>query len=295
MSPPEQPAPSLTGTIVMATRDREDILPGTLQRLLSLPDGWPVIVVDDASTDDTADMVRDRFPEVELIRLPSSEGACARNIGVATADTDLVAFADDDSWFAPGSLTSAAERFAAHHDLGLVAARCIVEPMGTDDPVSTAQATSPLPWSPPGRSIMGFLACTAVVRRSAFLDVGGFHPVLGFLGEEELLALDLRAAGWRLVHVPEVVAHHHPGQVSTPRAGRRARMLRNAALTRWMRRPLPVALAATARLAVDAPRDPESRHALGGLVRRLPVALADRRPVPADVESDIRTVERSQP
>lgn len=286
MSPPE-PA----GTIVMATKDRATIVPGTIERLQALPDGWPVIVVDDASTDGTADVIRERFPDVQVIRLPESRGAGARNIGVATAATEIVAFADDDSWYAPGSLTAAAAHFDAHADLGLVAARCIVEPSGRVDPVSEAQAGSPLAWSSPGPAVMGFLACTAIVRRRAFLDVGGFHPVIGFLGEEDVLAMDLRTAGWRLAYVDEIVAHHHPGQVPGGREGRRPLQMRNRVLSTWLRRPLPIALVATAELIAAAPRDRDARRALVGVAGRMPAALADRRPVPAHIESDIRTLE----
>jgi GT2 family glycosyltransferase len=277
----------------MATRDRASIVPSTLDRLLALPDGWPVIVVDDGSTDGTADVVRQRFADVRVIRLPRSRGACARNIGVEAAHTDLVAFADDDSWYAPGALDAAAAHFADHPDIGLLAARCIVEPRRRVDPVSEVQADSPLPSAPPGPSILGFLACTAIVRRPAFLDVGGFSGVIGFVGEEEVLAMDLRAAGWRLVHVPHIVAHHHPGEVVGGRSGRRCLELRNRVLARWLRRPLPVALRATARLAIAACGDRHAGRALAGVAHRLPAALADRRPVPADVESDIRTLEAS--
>jgi hypothetical protein len=49
---------------------------------------------------------------------------------------------------------------------------------------------SPLPRQPdlPGPPVLGFVACGAVVRRSAYLAVGGFSPVVFFLGEETLLA-----------------------------------------------------------------------------------------------------------
>lgn len=284
---PREPA----GTIVMATKDRASIVPGTLDRLLALPDRWPVIVVDDASTDGTADVVRERFPDVQVIRLPESRGAGARNVGVATAATEVVAFADDDSWYAPGALSAAAGHFDAHADLGLLAARCIVEPTGRVDSVSEEQARSPLASAGPGPSIMGFLACTAVVRRRAFLEAGGFHPVIGFLGEEEVLAMDLRTTGWRLAYADDVVAHHHPGQVTSGREGRRPLQMRNRVLSAWLRRPLAVALAATGELLAAASRDADARRALVGVAQRMPAALADRRPVPAHVETDIRTLE----
>jgi GT2 family glycosyltransferase len=62
----------------------------------------------------------------------------------------------------------------------------------------------------PGPPLLGFIACGAVVRRDAFLEVGGFDARLGVGGEEELLALDLAARGWGLAYVDEVVAHHYP-------------------------------------------------------------------------------------
>ena len=65
-------------------------------------------------------------------------------------------------------------------------------------------AAAPLGRDPdlPGPSILGFLACAVVVRRSAFLDVGGFDDVVFFGGEEERVALDLAAAGWGLATCP---------------------------------------------------------------------------------------------
>ena len=70
--------------------------------------------------------------------------------------------------------------------------------------------------------VLGFLAGASVVRRHAVLDVGGFEPRFFLGGEEQLLAIDLRAAGWCLAYVDDVVVHHHP----SPRRdiGRRVEM-----------------------------------------------------------------------
>src|SRR5206468_1912268 len=81
--------------------------------------------------------------------------------------------------------------------MALLAARVLVGPAAVIDPTCEAMARSPLPprADSPGPSILGFLACGAVVRRSAFLAVGGFAGRFGVGGGEELLGIDLALAG----------------------------------------------------------------------------------------------------
>jgi len=82
--------------VVVATRDRRERLACCLRALAELPERPPVIVVDNGSGDGSGALVRERFPEVRLIELASNQGAVARNVGVAAARTELVAFADDE-------------------------------------------------------------------------------------------------------------------------------------------------------------------------------------------------------
>jgi hypothetical protein len=83
-----------------------------------------------------------------------------------------------------------------------------------------------------------------VVRRAAYLQVGGFHPHFGVGGEETLLAVDLRAAGWSCCFVERVVAHHAPSALRDVTA-RRRRELRNGLWTAWLRRPAREVVIAT--------------------------------------------------
>jgi GT2 family glycosyltransferase len=141
--------------------------------------------------------------------------------------------------------------------------------------------------------VLGFVACGAVVRRSAFLAVGGFPPRLPIGGEETLLAIDLAAAGWTLVHAPEVVAHHQPCLGGSPRPGRRRAQLVSALWTALLRRPLPRALAITAGVLSSAGRDAPGTLAAG--VQGLPWILSERRAVPPRTEAALRAVERASP
>ncbi|NVI85718.1 glycosyltransferase family 2 protein, partial [Actinomadura sp. BRA 177] len=142
----------------------------------------------------------------------------------------------------------------------LLAARVLIGEEERLDPVSAQMAEAPLgrPGGLPGPAVLGFLACSVIVRRDAFLDAGGFSDVLHFAGEEELLALDLAAAGWGLAYVPELVVHHHPSKTGRDPAGRRRREIRNRLLTAWLRRPLPAA--ARPRLLYTSPTHATDPH-----------------------------------
>ncbi|MGI5352459.1 glycosyltransferase family 2 protein [Streptomyces sp. CA-250714] len=289
--------------VVIATRNRRDTLARTLGKLLALPERPHVLVVDNASTDGTADMVARSFPAAQVLRLPVNRGALARNDGVRALHTPYIAFSDDDSWWEPGALRKAVDILAAHPATGLLAADITVGPHGRPDPLNAVLAASPLGDGavPRSRKVLGFLGCAAVARRQAYLDVGGYHPLLFFGAEETLLAYDLTAAGWDVLHCPDVVARHSPAGAQdgdradappeAPRPGRQALIRRNELLIAWLRRPLPVALGRTAALCAAAARDPEARSAARGLLPRLPAAFRLRRPLPRAVEEAARRVE----
>ena len=270
------------------TRDRW----ADLQRSLPHHAG-PVVLVDNGSGDGTPGLVRRHFPHVDVVELGENLGAAARNVGVERASTPFVAFADDDSWWAPGALGMAARLMREHPRLAVLAGRVLVGADGRPDPSEAAMANSPLGTAPdlPGPSVLGFLACGAVVRRDAFLAAGGFDDVVFFMGEEERLALDLAARGWGLAYVDHVVAHHHPSPARDPQA-RQALIERNRLLTMVMRRPWPVVLGEAAAALRSGPA---GRRAVAQCLARLPRALAARHRLPAEVEDARRTLDQVIP
>jgi glycosyltransferase involved in cell wall biosynthesis len=195
VAPPGDPHDRIT--IVVMTRDRWP----DLCRSLPHHDA-PVVLVDNGSTDGTPELVRTHFPQVDVVALPANRGSVARNIGVERARTPYVAFADDDSWWAEGALARAARHFDRHPRLAVLGARVLVGQEERLDPTSAIMASSPLGLAPdlPGPSVLGFLACGAVVRAEPFLAAGGFDDLILFMGEEERLALDLASMGWGLAY-----------------------------------------------------------------------------------------------
>ena len=271
-------------TVVVMTRDRWPDLRHTLARHRA-----PAVVVDNGSSDGTPRLVREHFPHVDVVPLDRNHGSPARNVGVERARTPYVAFADDDSWWAPGSLARVADLFDGHPRLGLVAARMLVGEEQQEDQVCREMAAAPLGTDAdlPGPSVLGFLACGAAVRREAFLAAGGFDEVIFFMGEEERLSLDLMTLGWGMSYVADVVAHHHPSPVRDTVA-RRARAARNRLLTAVLRRPWPV----VARTVVHDLRSGAAGWvAAGEAAVALPGALRHRRCVPPHVEAARRRLE----
>lgn len=278
-------------TVVIATCDRRHRLLATLARLDAFSEQPKVVVVDNASTDGTAAAVRRSHPDVEVIESRLPVGSAARTIGAEAAAGPLVAFSDDDSWWAPGALRRAAELFDQYPRLGLIAARIVVEPGGHLDATCRAMQRSPLAsvLELPGPPVLGFLACGAIARRAAVLECGGFHTCYGFGGEEHLLAVDLATNGWGLAYVDDVVAHHEP--VLGPRHWTGARERRNLYWSTWLRRPLPRAMRLTMGLAVRG--NPSGVRGLIAAVPGIPWVLRERRVVPPHIEQHLRLLERA--
>ena len=287
MSPGTTTDPRPDVTVVVASRNRRDDLLGSLPRHEA-----PVVLVDNASTDDTVAAVRDAHPEVTVLTLERNVGARARTVGVERAGTEFVAFADDDSWWAPGDLARAVALLRAHPRCALVNARILVGPEERLDPVSTEMAASPITPAValPGPAVLGFVACAAIVRTEAFAEVGGFDPVVRFPGEEERVALDLAAAGWEMAYVGDVTVHHHPSPKRHSPEARRAAIWRSRLLTAVMRLPLRE----VARLYARALREGGAgRSGLVQAMRDVPGAVRHRRVIPRWLQEQRRLLERA--
>jgi GT2 family glycosyltransferase len=271
-------------TVVVATRNRWPELSVSLSK-----HEVPVIVVDNGSSDDTPRLVNQHFPDVQVIALNENHGAAGRNIGVRSASTPYIAFADDDSWWAPGALSRAVEVFDKYPRLALLAGHVLVGEEQRPDPICGLMADSPLPIQEdlPGPSVLGFLAGCAIVRREAFLAAGGFDDVVFFMGEEERLALDLAALGWGLAYVDSIIAYHHPS-LSRDGPSREVRAARGRLLTAVLRRPWPVVL----DLFREQLAYPVGRRAIIQALTEVGQAIALRRTLPPHVEAACKMLER---
>ena len=96
-------------SVVIPTKNRKQEVERAIQSVLAQQDvKLTIIVVDDGSTDGTADYISGKYPQITLIRNTTSKGgAKARNDGAGSADEDYIAFLDSDDEWLPHHLKTA--------------------------------------------------------------------------------------------------------------------------------------------------------------------------------------------
>lgn len=270
-------------SIVVLTHNRADELIATLGRLLALPGNPPIFVADNASGDNTIARVKTLYPSVRVVECHENLGAAGRNHATACVGTDYVAFCDDDTWWEPGSLERAVQLLDAWPNVGVLSARVVVGEEQALDPTCATMRASPLGSTGlPGPALIGYMAGACVFRTSLFREVGGYEARLFIGGEEELIALDVLAAGQAIVYCDSLTVHHHPSTARDSRLRRRT-LARNAAWIAWLRLPWPQACCATLRALDVLMREGTFARDSIALLRGLAWTLPRRQVVPSHV------------
>src|SRR4051794_21652629 len=131
--------------VVMITKDRPESAVAAVRRLRDLPERPEVIVVDNGSAEPGNATARalHGIEGVTVLQPGRNLGSAGRNLGVEHASTPFVAFSDDDSWWAPGSLARAAAVLAEHPRLAVLIAQTVVGPEERDDVINAELAAAP--------------------------------------------------------------------------------------------------------------------------------------------------------
>ncbi len=110
-------------TVLVDTYNQECFIEEAIESVLDQDfpnDKMEILVVDDGSTDRTAEIVRKFEPRLHLIRKANGGQASAFNVGIAQAQGQIVAFLDGDDWWAPSKLREVTEVFEKHPGIGAV-------------------------------------------------------------------------------------------------------------------------------------------------------------------------------
>ncbi|HEX3148110.1 MAG TPA: glycosyltransferase [Gemmataceae bacterium] len=198
-------------SVVVCTYNGGKTLDQCLQSLAAVeyPD-YEVIVVDDGSTDDTGDILA-RFPEIKAIRQPNRGLSVARNVGLAEASGEIVAYTDSDCFADPDWLTHLVyqlHRSGAHGvggpnltpDDGWLAACVAASPGQPTHVLESDQVAEHVP------------GCNMAFRRESLLAINGFDPVYRKAGDDVDLCWRLQQAGMWITFAPGAFVWHHRRQ-----------------------------------------------------------------------------------
>jgi hypothetical protein len=162
-----------------------------------------IVVVDNASRDDTVARIAAEFPEVRLIVMPHSRyGACETfNIGFASATTPLIAILDDDVTLPPDWLEQATARLLAEPESTAIVSTEVIEP---GMPASYLEASRRAGL----RYMSTFRGCGSLARRAALARAGGYDQRLFIYGNERDLTCRLLNLGYRVLQDPSIETFH---------------------------------------------------------------------------------------
>ncbi|HKP55053.1 MAG TPA: glycosyltransferase family 2 protein [Chloroflexia bacterium] len=216
-------------TVVIPTYNSIGMLRNCLDSLRDIDypkEKMHVVVVDNASKDGTAETLRLRYPHVTVSIQEENTGfAAACNKGAALAETEYVAFLNDDAIAETGWLRGLFAGLDAGGEGAVCAASQIrsrdgqkVEYEGASSNLFGAgRPVSVWGWpdlpEPPGEGSPVLFASggAMLIHRKTFLDVGGFDPEYFAYFEDVDLGWRLWVLGYRVVYAPQAVVRHVGG------------------------------------------------------------------------------------
>jgi GT2 family glycosyltransferase len=211
-----------------------------------------VIVVDDASTDGTAEWLANTHPWVRLVGVTENGGFCrAANAGIAAASAPIIQLLNNDTEVTPGWAEAGLNAFT-NSRVGSVAPLVLLhhDPETVDSagdgyhvfglPYKRGRGQKAALWRlRPAGTVFGASGSSAFYRAELLKRVGGFDPLFGSYYEDIDLAFRLRQLDYLCVYLPNcIILHQVSASYDHANPQLQRRMARNAELIFWRRLPL---------------------------------------------------------
>ena len=184
---------------------------------------FETIVVDNGSSDGSADMAEREFG-ARVIRNRENRGFCAaNNQGIAAARGEFVALLNNDAEAEPDWLAALQRACASRPEIGMAASKVLVweDPARIDkaghlmfpDGQNRGRGSGALDRGQFDREeeVLWPDGCAAMYRKPMLDEIGGFDEDFFAYGDDAELGLRARIAGWRCLYAPRAVVRHHRG------------------------------------------------------------------------------------
>jgi glycosyltransferase involved in cell wall biosynthesis len=179
-----------------------------------------ILVVDDGSTDRTAEIATKFEPKVQVLRKPNGGQASAFNVGIAHAKGEVLAFLDGDDWWAKGKLRAILDALESNPDVGVVGhGLCQVDELTgrslVIQPSSNRRVTlNSVEDGINFRNIMCFLGTSRVaIRRAVLKLVGTIPPPLVVEADEFMSTMAVARSEAMLIPQSLTFYRLHPGNL----------------------------------------------------------------------------------
>jgi len=196
-----------------------------------------VLVIDNASSDHSADMVKCEFSFAKLIRLDRNLGCPGgRNIGTLNSKGEILFFLDDDCKITADAAENVVQLFRDDVSLSIVAPQIVEHGQPRNPPgcSNNQQITRYLP----------YFSGLAAIKRSVF-EMNGLYPTdLLYGAEESDLSLRLLNNNGRILYAPEVKVFHFPSENRNKNWDIQQRLV-NGVIVFWKYAPFSRALVAS--------------------------------------------------
>jgi GT2 family glycosyltransferase len=226
-------------SVVVVNLDRKDLLRKCLLSLMHQRDvSLEIILVDNGSSDGSADMVQNEFPSALIIRNSTNQGFCAaNNQGIEAASGPFVALLNNDAEADPLWLAELMRAIQSCADVGMAASKILVY----EDPSRIDKAGHLIYFDGQNRGrgsgeldsgqydtmedVLFPDGCAAMYRREMLNQIGGFDEDFFAYADDAELGLRARIAGWRCIYAPKAVVRHHRGATLGVRSMRRLHLI----------------------------------------------------------------------
>jgi glycosyltransferase involved in cell wall biosynthesis len=198
----------LKTSVIIPTYNRANYLTEALRSVFSQsPSPWEVIVIDDGSSDNTDEVVREFGPGVSFLQLDHQGISEARTFGLQTAQGDVIAWLDSDDVWEPGFLATVLSILEADERVdGVYTGLSRIDGDGNPLPQPGLVVVPPEELYTALADDCFIQTSTFVARKRAFDGVGGFDPAFKICEDYDMF---LRLAEkFTIVGVPELLVRY---------------------------------------------------------------------------------------